>query len=67
MPDKKDKRKGSSDRSKESANEDHELRYLSQKTGASIDEVRNAIQQVGNDRRRVEEYIESHKGDRGRP
>jgi hypothetical protein len=65
MPDKKSKRGGSTDRSRVSANEDHELRYMAQKAGVSTDEVRNAIQQVGNDRRKVEEYLQSHKGERG--
>ena len=66
MADRKDKR-GSSDRSKVSASEEHELRYVAQKIGVSIDEVRNAIQQVGNDRKKVEDYLQSHRGgERGR-
>lgn len=64
MPDRRNKR-GDSDRKKVS-NEDHELRYMAQKVGVSMDEVRNAIQQVGNDRRKVEEYLQSHKGGGGR-
>lgn len=45
------------DKSRVAGNEEYELRYMAEKTGASIEEVRKAVQEVGNDRQKVEEYL----------
>jgi beta-N-acetylglucosaminidase len=56
MADNKEIRDGR-DRSRVAGNEEYELQYLAEKTGASIEEVRQAIEQVGNDRAKLEEHL----------
>ncbi|WP_343633415.1 DUF3606 domain-containing protein [Fluviicola sp.] len=49
------------DRSRVSAGDGYELAYLEEKLGVSRDEVRAAIEAVGNDREKVEEYLSNRK------
>lgn len=42
------------DRAKVAGGQDHEVRYEAGKTGASKDEVRQAVKDVGNSRKKVE-------------
>ena len=51
------------DRSRVSGSEEYELQHLAEKLNVSTDEVRRAIEQVGNSREKIEEFI---KGNRGR-
>lgn len=60
MADDKNKRDGR-DRSRVSGSEEYELQYLAEKLNVSIDEVRNAVKKVGNDRERVEEYLRGNR------
>ncbi|MGZ3837864.1 MAG: DUF3606 domain-containing protein [Flavisolibacter sp.] len=56
MGDNKDLRDGR-DRSKVSGNEAFELRVVAEKWGVSQEEVKKAIEQVGNSRDKVEDYL----------
>lgn len=56
MGDNKDLRDGR-DRSKVSGNESFELRVVAEKWGVSQEEVKKAIEQVGNSRDKVEDYL----------
>jgi len=56
MPDNKDF-VGGQDRTRVDSSEDYELQYLSEKTGASKEEIKKAIEKVGNNRQKVEEYL----------
>ena len=58
MADNKDLRDGR-DRSKVAGDEEYEVTYLAQKLNVSAEEVRRAIEQVGNSREKVEEYLRS--------
>ena len=57
MADNREKRNGR-DRSRIAANEDYELRYIANKLGVTEKEVREAIAAVGNERQKVEEYLQ---------
>jgi len=53
-----DKQKtGGRDRERVAANQDYEVRFLSEKFGVSAETVRQAIRAVGNDRAKVEAYL----------
>ena len=56
MADDKDLRDGS-DRSRVSGSEDYELQHLAEKLNVSTEEVRRAIEQVGNSREKLEEFL----------
>ena len=56
MADDKDLRDGR-DRSRVSGTEDYELQYLAEKLNVSTEEVRRAIEQVGNSREKIEEFL----------
>lgn len=58
-----DKQKtGGRDREQVAANQDYEVRFLSEKLGVSAETVRQAIRAVGNDRAKVEAYLsQNHK------
>ena len=56
MPDDKSKI-GGQDKSRVAENEEYEIQYLVQKTGASAEQVRQAIQKVGNEREKIEKYL----------
>lgn len=45
------------DRAKVAGEQDHEVKYEAGKTGASKDEVRAAVKQVGNSRKKVEDKL----------
>jgi hypothetical protein len=45
------------DRAKVAGGQEHEVRYEAGKTGASADEVMQAVKSVGNSRRAVEEKL----------
>jgi hypothetical protein len=45
------------DRAKVAGGQDHEIRYESDKTGASKGEVKNAVKDVGNSRKKVEDQL----------
>ena len=46
------------DRAKVSSSEDYELDHIAHKYGVSRDEVRDAIEKMGNDRKEIEAYFE---------
>jgi Spy/CpxP family protein refolding chaperone len=50
------------DRSRVDAHEDYELSYLEEKLNVDRAAIREAIEQVGNDRAKVEEYLTNNKG-----
>jgi hypothetical protein len=56
MADKKENRDGR-DRSRVSSTEEYELRHVAQKFNVSTDDVRKAIEAVGNEREKIEEYL----------
>ena len=60
MADNKDLRDGR-DRERVAGNEDYEVNYLAQKLNVSAEEVRKAIQQVGNNREKVEEFLRGNR------
>ena len=60
MADNKDSRDGR-DRSRVSASDDYELQYMAEKLNISMEEVRRAIERVGNDREKVEEYLKGNR------
>jgi hypothetical protein len=47
------------DRSKVAAGQPHEVRYEAEKEGVSRSEVRDAVKEVGNSRKKVEERLEN--------
>ena len=50
------------DRSRVSGSEEYELQYMAEKLNVSIEEVRRAVEQVGNSREKVEEYLRGRSG-----
>lgn len=60
MSDDKNLRDGR-DRSRVSGSEDYELQHLAEKLNVSTDEIRNAIEKVGNSREKIEEYLKRNK------
>jgi hypothetical protein len=62
MPDNKDSR-DQRDRGRVSGEENYELSYLQEKLGVSRDDIRCAIDAVGHNREKVEEYLKKHKWD----
>lgn len=56
MADNKDIQDGR-DRSKVNGNESYELSYIEEKLGVSRDQVREAIDAVGNNREAVEDWL----------
>ena len=54
MPDDKTK-VGEADRSRVSADQDYEVRYVAEKYGLTVDQVKKLIARVGNDRAKLEE------------
>ena len=56
MADNKDLRDGR-DRSRVAGDEEYEVQYLAEKLNVSAEEVRKAIQKVGNSREKVEEEL----------
>jgi hypothetical protein len=56
MADNKDIRDGR-DRDHVAGDEDYEIRHMANKMGISQEEVKRAIEQVGNDRQKLEDYL----------
>ena len=56
MADDKNLRDGR-DRQRVAGNEEYEVNYLAQKLNVSTEEIRKAIDKVGNSREKVEEYL----------
>ena len=52
------------DRSRVSGSEDYEVQYMAEKLGVSADEVRKAIEQVGNSRDKIEEHLKGRTNSR---
>ena len=52
------------DRSRVSGSEEYELQYMAEKLNVSTEEVRRAIEQVGNSREKIEEYLRGRSGNR---
>lgn len=50
------------DRSRVSGSEDYELQHIAEKLNVSTEEVRGAIEKVGNSREKVEEYLRGNRG-----
>jgi Protein of unknown function (DUF3606) len=61
MADNKNSR-GSRDRDRVAGNQEHEVRHLAEKLNVSTEEVKKAIEKVGNSREKLEEYL--RKGNR---
>lgn len=53
--------KGAQDRAQVNVNEPYEVEYLAQKFGVPPEKVRQAEQQVGKSREKVEQYLRQHK------
>ncbi|REA63060.1 DUF3606 domain-containing protein [Dyadobacter luteus] len=49
------------DRSKVSASEDYEINYIVKKMGVTVEQVREAIENVGNHRERIEGFLANKK------
>lgn len=60
MADDKTKQDGR-DRSQVNPNESYELSYIEEKLGVSREQVRKAVEAVGNSREKVEEYLAKNK------
>lgn len=50
------------DRSRVSGSEEYELQHLAEKLNVSTEEVRKAIEQVGNSREKIEEFLRGNRG-----
>ena len=59
MADNKDIRDGR-DRDRVAGDEDYEIRHMANKMGISQEEVKRAIEQVGNNRQKLEEYLRNN-------
>lgn len=57
MPNNQTTRGRAQDRAKVAGGQEHEVRYEAQKTGASADEVKQAVKSQGNSRKKVEDKI----------
>jgi uncharacterized protein DUF3606 len=60
MPQTHSNRGRAQDRARVAGGQDHEVRYEAQKTGASKDEVKDAVKSAGNSRRKVEDKLTRH-------
>lgn len=63
MADDKNMRDGR-DRSRVSGSEDYELQHIADKLNVSTEEVRRAIEKVGNSREKVEEYLRGNRSNK---
>lgn len=54
----------SRDRSRVSGSEEYELQHIAEKLNVSTEEVRRAIEQVGNSREKIEEYLRGNRGNK---
>jgi hypothetical protein len=60
MPDNKDSR-DKRDRNRVAGDENYELSYLQEKLGVSRERIMEAIEAVGNNREKIEEYLKKNK------
>jgi hypothetical protein len=49
------------DRSRVSGSEEYELQYLAEKLNVSTEEIRKAIEKVGNNRESIENFLRSNR------
>jgi hypothetical protein len=49
------------DRSRVSGSEEYELQYLAEKLNVSTEEIRRAVEKVGNSREKIEEYLKGNQ------
>jgi hypothetical protein len=56
--------RGGRDRSRVAGNEEYEVQHIAEKLGVSTEEIRRAIEQVGNNREKIEEHLKNRKGGR---
>jgi hypothetical protein len=63
MADDKNMRDGR-DRSRVSGSEDYELQHIAQQLNVSTEEVRRAIEKVGNSREKIEEYLRGNRSNK---
>lgn len=61
MADDKNTRDGR-DRSRVSDSEEYELQHIAEKLNVSREEIRRAIEKVGNSREKIEEYLKGNQG-----
>jgi len=61
MPNNQTTRGRSQDRAKVAGGQEHEVRYEAKKTGASADEVKQAVKSEGNGRKKVEDTLGESK------
>ena len=61
MADNKDLRDGR-DRSRVSGSEEYEIQHIAEKLNVSAEEIRRAIEQVGNNREKIEEFLKGNGG-----
>ena len=59
MADKQTPRGRAQDRANVAAGQEHEVRYEAEKEGVSRGEVRDAVKDAGNSRKKVEERLEN--------
>jgi len=52
------------DRSRVAGSEDYEVQHLAEQLNVSNEEVRKAIEKVGNNREKLEEYLKNNRGNR---
>lgn len=50
------------DRSRVAGDENYELSYLEEKLGVTREQVKEAIERVGNDRQKLEEFLTANAG-----
>ena len=60
MPNTQHNRGRAQDRARVAGGQDYEVRYEAKKTGASTDEVKDAVKSEGNSRRKVEQKLTKH-------
>ena len=53
--------RGGQERSRVSGSEDYELQPLAEKLNVSTEEVRKAMEKVGNNREKIEEYMKGNR------
>jgi hypothetical protein len=49
------------DRSRVSGSEEYEIQHIAERLNVSTEEVRRAIEQVGNNRERIEEHLRENR------
>lgn len=52
------------DRSRVSGSEEYEVQHIAEKLNVSTEEVKRAIEQVGNSREKIEEHLRRNRGNK---